>query len=1586
MNYKTRTNHNSHPGVTLLFTISMIVLFLLMGTTFVVVANDYYKTAVRRSRLNTYKVNATALLDRAFNDVFRGPSLSDISSPLRGHSILEDQYGYGYTTTLTNALAGPVGALKTLVIKNPDPTVPPILTNIRGDGTAVFDWSTYVNGIFNGRVITISAGVGGDRYSSRIVSHFLVDLNAGGGGPPEFELRVVVPTDELGLAWTGANSVASEAMAGNIEVIINGRDFSGFGAGDVTGAPNYDYDYGTGPLATLIGVNALQPNRVGESRADLIAADGYLEFDNSPNETYDIPGEQNMFLSGNLPAPAGTELYRPSFHSDTLYDDQVAGGESPSFLRRRTFRPVFVRDTGTMPIAAPGVPGSTAREAFGFFADDGSIPATETLNSVNGLDVDSDGDGENDAVWIDIGLPLQTDEEGRRFRPLVAYRIIDMDGRLNVNAHGSYADEMLGAAPRRGSSYGVAEISLRDVVGTSDYGTLLNNRSGDESPAVPGNSNNLLGIAQNLFGYSDATVVAGNLFGTGSDIFARSVIERGVTTFGEEGLPAFVAAPALTGSAQISAYAADLGIGGGVGDSLFQAFEIEPLLRSHDVDNALLESRLRGLGSLATNIDSITTDSAEIAMPPESVIELLRDAIAARQTASGDGADFDTIVALGYLSNDVLMGGKFDLNQPTGNGVDDDGDNIIDDPEELGSVAQVSSQHNSPTFDLDNQGNSETGDALARQRKAMQLYTLTMLVVGDTPPPYVLAAGVPAMTTIEYRTAVAQWAINVVDYSDTDSIRTVFEFDLNPFNNIYVDGNPATTTHSTLGTAEAPDAAIVFGLERPELVFNETSATHDRRNTDSSTDNGGGDDVAGGDLDWDSGYIPETSAFIELYNPHAQTDTVNTDAATGFQVNPAELDVAQEGVDLSLMAPMSSPVWRIGVKRVNNPLPAEPFVRGIFFTDPSAAPAGVTFPGDNFYPSYTLPSGGGATVHKVTPGGYFVVGSSGNVPGEHRVTYGRLNGNIPSPATTRSISLDNSANPGLTSNEWDGTTITPQPKVNCGIAVIDMPRSLSLSDPNDGYDPIVAAEPTIMTTPEADATLLTPARDTPLDSGADALDVAAIWNNGVTDGFRYLYLQRLADPTQAFDMTTNPYITVDVTKVDLLAFNGMDNNPVNDVDTSDPMFEPERSASQFVTDGSTQFRTVERGEEAAMLPTTADGIAEARRTRLRTEEGITVTADEDPADTTKVFAGIDGHNLSYKFNHTLGELNASHTAASPVGWMVWNNRPFANAMELVHVPFSSTENLLDRFNYCRAIDGATALTAASEPEEVFAYYMSDDKFGHLIGYGGMSPMADGVGETGGATTPLRRAPTFANRFDRIFDFVGVPSRFLGSKTFLPSNVAASPTMSGLTFNMYAPYNTLPNFREPGKVNANTVNESDVYDAVQGGFAAADIDFDEFQLQRIRPDGALNDVPTGPVDFEGIFIPATSSQYVHDNALPNGAAGLFRRDPTALADRVFDFDSGDPATNSESSSWFENEFRQRLESATTTRSSVFSIWITIGYFEVDEFGRVGQEIGSDEGQVRRNRAFYMVDRSVPVACEPGKNHNVDEAVLVRTIIE
>jgi hypothetical protein len=81
-------------------------------------------------------------------------------------------------------------------------------------------------------------------------------------------------------------------------------------------------------------------------------------------------------------------------------------------------------------------------------------------------------------------------------------------------------------------------------------------------------------------------------------------------------------------------------------------------------------------------------------------------------------------------------------------------------------------------------------------------------------------------------------------------------------------------------------------------------------------------------------------------------------------------------------------------------------------------------------------------------------------------------------------------------------------------------------------------------------------------------------------------------------------------------------------------------------------------------------------------------------------------------------------------------------------------------------------------------------------------------------------------------------------------------------------------------------------------------------------------------------------------------------------------------------FFRYQTMNRLNNSVTTRSNVYAVWVTIGYFEKDPI--TGNEF--EVLPVKRHRAFYIFDRSIPVGYEPGKNHNVLDAVLLRRIIQ
>ena len=104
---------------------------------------------------------------------------------------------------------------------------------------------------------------------------------------------------------------------------------------------------------------------------------------------------------------------------------------------------------------------------------------------------------------------------------------------------------------------------------------------------------------------------------------------------------------------------------------------------------------------------------------------------------------------------------------------------------------------------------------------------------------------------------------------------------------------------------------------------------------------------------------------------------------------------------------------------------------------------------------------------------------------------------------------------------------------------------------------------------------------------------------------------------------------------------------------------------------------------------------------------------------------------------------------------------------------------------------------------------------------------------------------------------------------------------------------------------------------------------------------------------------------------------------------------EPHRNQNRNAYFYLQGLNRLGNLLTTHSNVFAIWMTVGYFEVhanseDAIRRgsmqLGQELYSDTGQVTRHRAFYVVDRSIPVGFQPGQDLNVDRTIILKRFIE
>ena len=788
----------------------------------------------------------------------------------------------------------------------------------------------------------------------------------------------------------------------------------------------------------------------------------------------------------------------------------------------------------------------------------------------------------------------------------------------------------------------------------------------------------------------------------------------------------------------------------------------------------------------------------------------------------------------------------------------------------------------------------------------------------------------------EYRKMVAQFAVNVVDFKDADSIMTGFEFDIEPFDSTGWEVDGVLTS-----TAE-PDRFVVWGAERPELLLTETFAFHDRQTDDTDREMPNGQLVADGDLDWDTVNAPISSAAFEIYNPWFSLDNAGT-LTDDMYTLPAELSGGTAGINLAAQAPSSTPVWRIALKRERSERDvATDIVRTIYFSDPTSLPASAGS-GDKFYPS------GGAGI--IEPGAFVIVDAARNDP------------TIESQTLTAST-----------------TAPAGSPVAAPRVVRVDLPRPLSISDANGGYVDPAAAPGTVV--PAGQPFLM------PLDSppGVNSDDLIAIHTAGIADNFRYAYLQRLADPSLAYNATSNPYLTIDSMTVDLLAGNSLVGN-VGDRN-NEKYIDDDDGAQDNVINQTYELRSTERGEIFASADV-------ARRNLFASEDG---EMDDDATETIPATV----------FTHTFGRMNNSintsyYAGTVPFGSLTWNDRPFASAGEIANVPYLPSGLMTYFFNEGARPHGFIEQDMRLYYQNLMPYFgevrsnpaMADDGHRHLLRFGAplgitTEVMTEVVSSSNSNVAVTTTTDLTANRFARLFDYIETPSLYLGNETFITT--AGATTGGTYPINFYPPYHFVPEFRTPGKININTISDPAVWTAINGGTTANG--FSALDLNSGLH--GLRDVQMGPTDFAGFLgsaegrtlIPGGDSDMVAGKGSSGtpfavGTAGV----PFDPASDVSAFDGlGNASHDIAGTSYFRNEFRQRLTSLTTTRSSVFSIWITIGYFEIDDQGRIGLEVGNDTGETKRDRAFFMVDRSIPVAFEPGRNHNVEKTILTRTIIE
>jgi hypothetical protein len=294
------------------------------------------------------------------------------------------------------------------------------------------------------------------------------------------------------------------------------------------------------------------------------------------------------------------------------------------------------------------------------------------------------------------------------------------------------------------------------------------------------------------------------------------------------------------------------------------------------------------------------------------------------------------------------------------------------------------------------------------------------------------------------------------------------------------------------------------------------------------------------------------------------------------------------------------------------------------------------------------------------------------------------------------------------------------------------------------------------------------------------------------------------------------------------------------------------------------------------------------------------------------------------FRHN-GESNPfsgnSKTLAYPFDWLIHLDRPLISPMELLNVSAFKPHELTHQFILNQGgIQGAPV--------------GAEKKFQHRLGLIAANPQS---------------------RIYRAFEFLEAGNnRALGT--------AAGGRIPGkVNINTIWDPETLAALCDPQPANQFTASNPQL---VQNLFGALTQSRTPATGQNLLPIFGANDRP-----FRGMATPFSTGAPVKDSQYPAGVGisdTLLRStaDNSALLFAVPQTQNGNP--------YLQYELLNKIYNHLTTRSNVFAVWLTVGFFEVVQDTdaqsnpirpvRLGAEIGKAEGRNVRHRMFAIVDRT------------------------
>ena len=395
----SRRNHENRRGIVLVLILGVLALMAVIGVTFATFSGQS-RISARNFAQSVNQPQRDELMDYALEQLIG--DTADIRSAIRGHSMARDMYGNdgnfnGYLASRPDGAFMPPHNDTNFYITSVTAgtgTLYNLTTNIPANDPAFYGYNftrwtmrvTYTGPVANGgtgvvsQTLEVLADTSPNGYRVFTVSIGYTQGNSNSTAiPPIVPTTLHNPTVTNGypngyvtqLPGEYLTAAVGGTLTGICQFILDGRWLHAFnGPGMTTNAVHANFRY-----------NGLSPNTVGM------------------DEDYDAVDLENWFLAmqsadGSLIIPsfhrpaairidpnAATPIYDWGGPKNAAWESAAVGNWGDSASRILRPRLADGHDAATFPDL---VPGPTGRITY---------------------DVDNDGDGQSDSVWVDLGYP-----------------------------------------------------------------------------------------------------------------------------------------------------------------------------------------------------------------------------------------------------------------------------------------------------------------------------------------------------------------------------------------------------------------------------------------------------------------------------------------------------------------------------------------------------------------------------------------------------------------------------------------------------------------------------------------------------------------------------------------------------------------------------------------------------------------------------------------------------------------------------------------------------------------------------------------------------------------------------------------------------------------------------------------------------------------------------------------------------------------------------------------------------------------------------------------------------------------------------